>query len=194
MKQYYTLKYDFAAPTSKAVNAPLDSGYGVAVKTYVNGVETAGSVSIDGNSPAEGPDGWKLFDLSSGSSPCIKNYGISAVARKAEHVGFVETAELKNTQPFPMSLNAKFYLSSYFAFGGNDAVVESEDVALFKGYGAGQEVPVTDMKLFAPSGGVLSGYCLSAGEWTNPQNGERTPSLYIDENSYVQVSYQVPAS
>lgn len=92
-----------------------------------------------------------------------------------------------------MTLHAKFYLSSYFDIK-EDTVVYSNAVDVFKGYGNGQEVPAKDMKLFVPNDGGLKDYCLSAGEWTDPLSGNTQPLLVIDDTSYVQVSYQVPAS
>lgn len=77
--KYAMIEYDFSRPTNKVLTEPLDSDYGIAVKTYINGVEKPSNLEIpEVGQPTEGPNGWQLFELSTGSTPCTKNYGISA--------------------------------------------------------------------------------------------------------------------
>lgn len=74
--KYATIEYDFNRPTNKVLKEPLDSDYGIAVRILKDGELVEGDLSVGGNSATTTTDTWQLFDLSTGSTPCTKNYEV----------------------------------------------------------------------------------------------------------------------
>lgn len=66
--KYYKLNYDANRPSVKQVSVPDNSDFGVAVKMYKNDMPTGGLVTIGDLSGEAGPDGYSLFELSSGDT------------------------------------------------------------------------------------------------------------------------------
>ena len=74
--KYATIEYDFNRPSNKVLKEPLDSDYGIAVRVWKDGELVEGDLSVGGNSATTTSDTWQLFDLSTGSTPCTKNYEV----------------------------------------------------------------------------------------------------------------------
>ena len=74
--KYATIEYDFNRPSNKVLKEPLDSDYGIAVRILKDGELVEGDLSVDGISATTTTDTWQLFDLSTGSTPCTKNYTV----------------------------------------------------------------------------------------------------------------------
>lgn len=74
--KYATIEYDFNRPMNKVLTEPLDSDYGIAVRCWKDGEIQDSDISVGGISATSTSDTWQLFELSTGSTPCTKNYGI----------------------------------------------------------------------------------------------------------------------
>lgn len=76
--KYQTIVFDINKPTLKQVKVPLESDYGVAVKVYKDGQPVSADLSVGSVACTEGPNGWKLAELSSGNTPTTKYLPVEA--------------------------------------------------------------------------------------------------------------------
>lgn len=102
--KYKTVIFDANRPAPRQITEPLDSDYGVAVKVYRNGAPVDGAIAVGGTPAAEGRDGWKTCELSTGSAPCAKELGVTADAVVRTHLGVNATGEVTNPSPLPIAV------------------------------------------------------------------------------------------
>jgi hypothetical protein len=76
--KYSTINYDSNRPIPNVVKAPLNSDIGVAIKVWKDGQLLDADLSVDGLSATSTRNGWKLFDLSTGSDYGRKEYEVRA--------------------------------------------------------------------------------------------------------------------
>lgn len=95
--KYSTLEYDMNRPSTKVINVPLDSDYGLAVKVFKDGQLIQPSLSVGGQEQATGTrEDWQLFELSSGSVPCNKLIDVQAAEVIGTHYGHTWTEHVEN--------------------------------------------------------------------------------------------------
>ena len=76
---YITVDYDINQPSNKVVTVPIDSDYNLAVRVFKDGeqVELSGTeLLVDEQQATEVVNGYSLFDLSTGSTACTKEFGV----------------------------------------------------------------------------------------------------------------------
>jgi hypothetical protein len=116
--KYATIEYDFNRPTNKVLTEPLDSDYGIAVRCWKDGEIQEYDISVGGISATTTSDTWQLFELSTGSTPCTKNYtvGMDKADTFNEEIE-TEQVELKNALPMPMNVTKEIPLSTWIPAG-----------------------------------------------------------------------------
>lgn len=75
--KYSTINYNLNTPMPKVVKAPLNSDIGVAIKVWKDGQLLDTDLSVDGLSATSTRNGWQLFELSSGSTPCFTKHEVA---------------------------------------------------------------------------------------------------------------------
>lgn len=104
--KYATIEYDFNRPSNKVLKEPLDSDYGIAVRVWKDGELVDGDLSVGGNSATTTTDTWQLFDLSTGSTPCTKNYTVGIDKSDTFSVEIESPqVQISNPLPLPMPMN-----------------------------------------------------------------------------------------
>lgn len=134
---------------AKTIKVPLDSDYGVAVKVLKNGERLElDAITVDGHQAAGERNGWQLYELSSGSTPCIKHLEVEAVGQAAStHYGMTKTGSYTNPIPFPVS--SRLLSASLSEAGVEDTIqLNGSDVKMLSGWMAGQAQGFADLRLF----------------------------------------------
>ena len=113
--KYSTLEYDMNRPSTKVINVPLDSDYGIAVKVFKDGQLIQPSLIVGGQEQLTGTRAdWQLFELSSGSVPCKKLMEVQAAEVIETHLGHTWTEHVENEYDEPDEFNTYFPLSVLF--------------------------------------------------------------------------------
>lgn len=108
-REYITVNYDVNRPSNKVVSVPLDSQYGLAVKVYKDGHQaelSSSQISVDGQYSSGTLRGYHLFELSSGSIPCVNQFDV--VVDKQERRTIEGSKESSNSSTKPTIIY--FYL------------------------------------------------------------------------------------
>lgn len=123
--KYKTLTFDANRPVAKQITEPLDSDYGIAVKVYKDGEPISADLSIGETICTEGPDGWKLAELSSGNAETMKTVDVDVTKDPTLYKEFNPVGEVVNTSPRVKSVMIVVPLSAFF---DSDITIKPEDV------------------------------------------------------------------
>lgn len=119
--KYSTLEYDMNRPSTKVINVPLDSDYGLAVKVFKDGQLMQSSLSVGGEQATGTRADWQLFELSSGSTTCKKLMEVQAAEVIGTHVGHIWTEHIDNPMAIEVEDAVDFEVS---------ALSETDDITL----------------------------------------------------------------
>ena len=109
--KYKTLTFDANRPIAQQITEPLNSDYGVAVKVYKDEQLVDAALSVGGVETVEGPDGWKLCELSTDSKEGMKILDVE-VNKETETTVLSGNAVYQNTLTTSRNATFKIYLSS----------------------------------------------------------------------------------
>lgn len=113
--KYSTLEYDMNRPSTKVINVPLDSNYGIAVKVFKDGQLIQPSLSVGGEQATGTRADWQLFELSSGSVPCKKLMEVRAAEVISTHLEHTWAEQVENEYEEPDEFNTLLPLSDLFS-------------------------------------------------------------------------------
>lgn len=109
--KYKALTFDANRPIPQQITEPLNSDYGVAVKVYKDEQLVDAALSVGGVETVEGPDGWKLCELSTDSKEGMKILDVE-VNKETETTVLSGSAVYENTLTTTRNATFKIYLSS----------------------------------------------------------------------------------
>lgn len=117
---YKTIIFDANRPIVKQITEPLNSDYGVAVKVYKDDELLNCELSVGGEKLEDGRNGWKTYQLSSGSEPCMKTLDVLVEQSASTHYGMTKTGSYTN--PIPMPASSKLLSASLSEAGVEDTI------------------------------------------------------------------------
>ena len=103
--KYSTINYDSNRPIPNVVKAPLNSDIGVAIKVWKDGQLLDTDLSVNGLSATSTRNGWKLFDLSTGSDYGRKEYEVRAFNEATSYADIEDTCLTGNSISRDRTLN-----------------------------------------------------------------------------------------
>lgn len=194
--KYAMIEYDFNRPTNKVLKEPLDSDYGIAVRLWKDGELVEGDLSVGGISATTTTDTWKLFDLSTGSTPCTKNYtvGIDKPDTFSVEVDAPQV-QLKNSLPVAMNVNKEIPLSTWLPAGEyNKNWFGLPQVAVVSGSTSGDWEDFEDANeiWIYPQALARTYYYaqyVKGGKWNWYNNGSDSPIFTFDNGAVIRLNW-----
>lgn len=128
--KYSTINYDSNRPIPNVVKAPLNSDIGVAIKVWKDGQLLDTDLSVDGLSATSTRNGWKLFDLSTGSDYGRKEYEVRAFNEATIYADIEDTCLTGNTTARDVTKNMWPFDLNETELAGK--TIRAQDVKLYE--------------------------------------------------------------